>query len=190
MKYALLLLMTLQLLGGCANTTQPQKQVPSKVEAADEKNLRNLLSAIRDNPSEASPELIQDLRLALKALRDAKQVNKKTATNTAAATRVVQEPLVREAEQAVASVVLKATPTMSAGSIYTSAVMAEEDDKLRQALVLYRHASSLGSAKASKRLMEIYTNGMTGVPRNYVVAVRYKNLALQQGAYIDEKYAQ
>lgn len=75
-------------------------------------------------------------------------------------------------------------------TIYASAIQAEQQDRPLQAVALYRHASRLGHASATKRLMEIYTEGLPGISRNYMAAVKFKHLALQQGADIDEKYAQ
>jgi len=176
-----------------------------------EEELRARLNALRDNPSQASPELIRDLQEVLKALREqqvaqpgaksaaARQAKSAAAkppakTTPAKASPAKPKPVDAEPASARPMASMPAPSTEAAGvrsdTIYASAIQAEQQDRPLQAVALYRHASRLGHAPATKRLMEIYTEGLPGISRNYVAAVKFKHLALQQGADIDEKYAQ
>jgi cell division septation protein DedD len=189
------------MLGACTAVPDATQQADNlgaqeRNNADLEEELRARLNALRDNPSQASPELIRDLQEVLKALRE-QQVAQPGAKPAAA----------RQAKAVVAQPPAKPTPAKAQpakpkpidaeppggvrpDTIYASAMQAEQQDRPLQAVALYRHASRLGHATATKRLMEIYTEGLPGISRNYVAAVKFKHLALQQGADIDEKYAQ
>lgn len=204
-------------LGAC--TTVPEYAPQADNLGAQERNnadleeeLRARLNALRDNPSEASPELIRDLQEVLKALRERQAAQPMTRqTGVKQAKPAVVKPLEQAAAarepsprskaaeterrpvaqaRAVAPAVRDGAPGVRPDTIYASALQAEHQDRPLQAVALYRHASRLGHAAATKRLMEIYTEGLPGISRNYMAAVKFKHLALEQGADIDEKYAQ
>lgn len=201
------------MLGACTAVPDATQQADNlgaqeRNNADLEEELRARLNALRDNPSQASPELIRDLQEVLKALREqqvAQTVNKPAATRQAktGATKPAPakvspvKPKPADVEPSSARP-MPSTPVFTAeasagvrpDTIYASAIQAEQQDRPLQAVALYRHASRLGHALATKRLMEIYTEGLPGISRNYVAAVKFKQLALQQGADIDEKYAQ
>ena len=78
-----------------------------------------------------------------------------------------------------------ATPTLSAEEAFARAAALEQDNQLERALALYVDSSQRGHGLASQRLMEIFANGAPGLTRDYVVAVKYKELALRQGTRIE-----
>lgn len=205
------------LLGACAGVPDASKQAGNlgaqeRNNADLEEELRARLNALRDNPSEASPDLIRDLQDVLKALRERQATQSATRATSnkpakapvakaPASTIASREPLTRpkadDSERKpvaqVRAMSLPAddpSPLVRPDTIYASAMQAEHQNRPLQAVALYRHASRLGHAAATKRLMEIYTEGLPGISRNYVAAVKFKHLALEQGADIDEKYAQ
>jgi TPR repeat protein len=61
----------------------------------------------------------------------------------------------------------------------------EGERQVARAVPLYTDASRQGLVAASVRLMELYSSGADGVARNYIAAVRFKDLALQQGAKLE-----
>jgi len=161
--------------------------------------LNTKLDLIRDNPAQASPALIQEIQDLLKAIREAKATDALVETKPLAK---ANQPAVPKRNPRPTAVASKPTPlalqTSSAlrqpsatpTSIFASAELAEQADDTLQALSLYKRASSMGYGPATRRLMEIYTNGMPGIERNYIKAVRYKNLAVAQGITLGGKYAQ
>jgi TPR repeat protein len=72
-----------------------------------------------------------------------------------------------------------------AEQLFRRARNLESDHQLAQAVPLYNDASRQGLAAATLRLMEIYARGGQGVARNYLAAVKYKDLAVQQGVELD-----
>lgn len=68
---------------------------------------------------------------------------------------------------------------------FSRAAAFEQDNQLERALSLYLDSSQRGHGPASQRLMEIFANGAPGLTRDYVVAVKYKDLALRQGSQIE-----
>ncbi len=229
MKRAVTVLVKLEMcvlavmLGACVSVPDPATQAGNlgaqeRNNADLEEELRARLNALRDNPSQASPELIRDLQAVLKALREqqvaqpaakpapARQAKAPVAKPQGKPAAVARprppapsatmaapeafEPAPAMSATTVPMPVTQAVASVRPDTIYASAVQAEQQDRPLQAVALYRHASRLGHATATKRLMEIYTEGLPGISRNYVAAVKFKHLALQQGADIDEKYAQ
>ncbi len=200
------LTMVLLMLAGCATSSYEASQTAPRVTqdrsmAALEDELRMQMNAIRDNPSQASPELIRDIQVLLKTLRERQAAVAAVRPAVPPVATAAPNPTKKSAPvptqpQAIPTVTLRSPALaeqvsgVSSRLIYASAVEAEHAEQPLQAVALYRHASSLGHAMATKRLMEIYTEGLPGVARNYVTAVKFKNLALRQGADIDEKYAQ
>jgi hypothetical protein len=205
----------LLMLAGCAAPSYEASQTAPRVTqdrnmVALEDELRVQLNAIRDNPSQASPELIRDIQALLKTLRERQAAAASNPPKKSASLQVAKQvdavkkpeplspssPVTPTQPQVVPTVKLRSPALaeqfsgVSSRLIYASAVEAERVDQPLKAVALYRQASSLGHAMATKRLMEIYTEGLPGVARNYVTAVKFKNLALRQGADIDEKYAQ
>lgn len=202
-------------LTGCASSPYAQSDDGRAVSADAqtsvlEAELRQRLSALRNNPSQASPELIRELQGTLRALRERKAADQAVAMAPGsapdksgrspsakvpeqAATKSLepQKALQRQASARPAKAVLPpSADAVRAVELYAAAIEAEQQDKPLQAVALYRRASNMGHAPSTKRLMEIYTEGLPGVARSYVAAVKFKQLALAQGAYIDEKYAQ
>ena len=73
------------------------------------------------------------------------------------------------------------TPEMA----FARASVLEQNNQLEKALALYVDSSQRGHAPASQRLMEIFAYGASGLTRDYVVAVKYKELAMRQGSQIE-----
>lgn len=71
------------------------------------------------------------------------------------------------------------------GDAYTQARSLEGENQTANAIPLYAEASRQGHSAASLRLMEIYAMGAEGVSRNYIAAVEFKRLAVQQGARLE-----
>ena len=68
---------------------------------------------------------------------------------------------------------------------YSQARSLEGENQMASAIPLYVQASRQGHSAASLRLMEIYAMGAEGVSRNYIAAVEFKRLAVQQGARLE-----
>jgi hypothetical protein len=77
------------------------------------------------------------------------------------------------------------TSLAEAQALFARARLLEDERQVGRAVPLYTHASRQGLVAASVRLMELYTSGAEGLTRNYLAAVRFKDLALQQGAKLD-----
>ncbi|EHR70500.1 hypothetical protein BurJ1DRAFT_1633 [Burkholderiales bacterium JOSHI_001] len=78
------------------------------------------------------------------------------------------------------------TPSLAeAQALFARGRMLEEERQVGRAVPLYTDASRQGLVAASVRLMELYASGAEGLARNYLAAVRFKDLALQQGAKLD-----
>lgn len=78
------------------------------------------------------------------------------------------------------------TPSLAeAQALFARARLLEDERQVGRAVPLYTNASRQGLMAASVRLMELYASGAEGVARNYLAAVRFKDLALQQGAKLD-----
>ena len=87
-----------------------------------------------------------------------------------------------------ASVPMVAAPgyaSVQPNDAYTQARSLEGENQLASAIPLYAQASRQGHSAASLRLMEIYAMGAEGVSRNYIAAVEFKRLAVQQGARLE-----
>lgn len=71
------------------------------------------------------------------------------------------------------------------GDAYIHARSLEGENQTANAIPLYAEASRQGHSAASLRLMEIYATGAEGVSKNYIAAVEFKRLAVQQGARLE-----
>lgn len=76
-------------------------------------------------------------------------------------------------------------PLTPPGNAYIQARSLEGEKQTANAIPLYAEASRQGHSAASVRLMEIYAMGAEGVSRNYIAAVEFKRLAVQQGARLE-----
>jgi hypothetical protein len=78
------------------------------------------------------------------------------------------------------------TPSLAEAQVlFARARSLENERQVVRAVPLYTDASRQGLVAASVRLMELYAAGAEGLARNYLAAVRFKDLALQQGAKLD-----
>ena len=78
------------------------------------------------------------------------------------------------------------TPSLGqAQALFARARVLEDERQVGRAVPLYTDASRQGLVAASVRLMELYASGAEGLARNYLAAVRFKDLAVQQGAKLD-----
>ena len=80
---------------------------------------------------------------------------------------------------------LPVNPPIPPGDAYIQARSLEGENQVASAIPLYTEASRQGHSAASLRLMEIYAMGAEGVSKNYIAAVEFKRLAVQQGAKIE-----
>ena len=76
-------------------------------------------------------------------------------------------------------------PVIPPGEAYARARLLDGERHTALAVPLYHDASRQGHGEASLRLMEIYSIGAEGVSRNYLAAVEFKRLAMQQGITIE-----
>ena len=76
-------------------------------------------------------------------------------------------------------------PVIPPDEAYARARLLDGERHTALALPLYHDASRQGHGEASLRLMEIYSIGAEGVSRNYLAAVEFKRLAMQQGITIE-----
>lgn len=76
-------------------------------------------------------------------------------------------------------------PLTPPGNAYIQARSLEGENQTANAIPLYAEASRQGHSAASVRLMEIYAMGAEGVSKNYIAAVEFKRLAVQQGAKLE-----
>jgi TPR repeat protein len=72
-----------------------------------------------------------------------------------------------------------------AEELFARARRFDNEQQTALALPLYADASRQGMAAASLRLMEIFTTGTQDVTRNYLAAVEFKRLAVQQGITLE-----
>ena len=76
-------------------------------------------------------------------------------------------------------------PVFPPDEAYARARLLDGERHTALAVPLYHDASRQGHGEASLRLMEIYSIGAEGVSRNYLAAVEFKRLAMQQGITIE-----
>jgi len=80
---------------------------------------------------------------------------------------------------------LPGNPMIPPADAYIQARSLEGENQTASAIRLYTEASRQGYSAASLRLMEIYAMGAEGVSRNYIAAVEFKRMAVQQGARLE-----
>ena len=85
----------------------------------------------------------------------------------------------------VFSATLGIEPVIPPDEAYARARLLDGEHHTALAMPLYQDASRQGHGEASLRLMEIYSVGAEGVSRNYLAAVEFKRLAMQQGITIE-----
>ena len=89
------------------------------------------------------------------------------------------------AEVSVPMVTAPGYASVQPNDAYIQARSLEGENQMTSAIPLYAQASRQGHSAASLRLMEIYAMGAEGVSRNYIAAVEFKRLAVQQGATLE-----
>ena|SRR5215510_15188550 len=79
-------------------------------------------------------------------------------------------------------------PALSADAeaVRMQAVKLEMDGRNAEAVPLYVQAARAGSAKAARRLSEIYQNGVPGVPRDATESHKWHNAARNLGEDVNE----
>ncbi len=80
---------------------------------------------------------------------------------------------------------VSAEPLIPPDQAYARARLLDGERHIALAVPLYHDASRQGHGEASLRLMEIYSSGADGVSRDYLTAVEFKRLAMQQGMTIE-----
>ena len=98
---------------------------------------------------------------------------------------VVALPSAPTHERSKPTTLVSDSSLMPPGDAYTQARSLEGENQTVNAIPLYAEASRQGHSAASLRLMEIYAMGAEGVSRNYIAAVEFKRLAVQQGARLE-----
>ena len=88
-------------------------------------------------------------------------------------------------ERSVPIALVPTNTSIPPGDAYINARSLEGENQTANAIPLYAEASRQGHSAASLRLMEIYAMGAEGVSRNYIAAVEFKRLAVQQGARLE-----
>lgn len=111
--------------------------------------------------------------------------NEINSTNAVRAEDVSALPIVPPLERSTPIALMPTNLSMQPGDAYAHARSLEGDNQTANAIPLYAEASRQGHSAASLRLMEIYAMGAEGVSRNYIAAVEFKRLAVQQGARLE-----
>lgn len=111
--------------------------------------------------------------------------NEINSTNAVRAEDVSALPIVAPLERSTPIALIPTNSAMQPGEAYAHARSLEGDNQTANAIPLYAEASRQGHSAASLRLMEIYAMGAEGVSRNYIAAVEFKRLAVQQGARLE-----
>ena len=106
------------------------------------------------------------------------------------AAKVAQEKAAA-AEKAAAEAAEKAKRTQVARApsnveaLLQQAAAKESEGNNKEAVKLYVRAARAGSGKAAKRLGDIYTKGVDGVPRDYAESLKWYNAARVLGEEVD-----
>ena len=74
-----------------------------------------------------------------------------------------------------------AQPRDDGEALYQQAFAAESGGNARDAIRIYRRAARGGSGKAAKRLGDIFSCGVSGIPRDYGESVQWYDIAFRLG---------
>ena len=117
-------------------------------------------------------------RAAAQRIAAAERAAKEAAEKAAAAERAAKEA----AERA------ERTPVKTSSNVEAllqQAAAKESEGDNRAAVKLYTQAARAGSGKAAKRLGDIYTRGVAGVPRDYAESLKWYNAARVLGEEVE-----
>jgi serine/threonine-protein kinase len=175
------------------------KQVDAKKQAETAK-----LAAEKNAAERAAAEKAQAAKLAQdkaaneqktaadKALADKlAEAERRAAAAEQKAAAAAAEAEKRAAEKAAQDKLALAAPAAPApGSpvetLLAQAAAKESEGANKDAVRLYTQAARAGSGKAAKRLGDIYTKGVDGVPRDYAESLKWYNAARVLGETVDE----
>ena len=126
----------------------------------------------------ASERIAAAERAANERIAEAQRMAKEAADKAAAAEKAAKEAAERARTQ-----VAKAPSNVEA--LLQQAAAKESEGDNRAAVKLYTQAARAGSGKAAKRLGDIYTKGVDGVPRDYAESLKWYNAARVLGEEVD-----
>jgi serine/threonine-protein kinase len=121
-------------------------------------------------------------REAAERIAAAERAAKEAAERAAAAEKAAAEQRAA-AERAARQQVARAPSNVDA--LLQQAAAKESEGDNRGAVKLYVQAARAGSGKAAKRLGDIYTKGVDGVPRDYAESLKWYNAARVLGEEVD-----
>jgi len=127
----------------------------------------------------ASERIAAAERAANERIAEAQRLAKEAADKAAAAEKAAKEA----AEKAAKTQVARAPSNVEA--LLQQAAAKEGEGDNRAAVKLYTQAARAGSGKAAKRLGDIYTKGVDGVPRDYAESLKWYNAARVLGEEVD-----
>ena len=117
-------------------------------------------------------------RAAAEKIAAAEKAAKEAAEKAAAAERAA-----KEAQEKAKTQVARAPSNVE--TLLQEAAAKESSGDNRAAVKLYVQAARGGSGKAAKRLGDIYTKGVDGVPRDYAESLKWYNAARVLGEEVD-----
>lgn len=138
--------------------------------------------------SPAAPSPGTRMKVGLKLVQGASAIGSSGTPSPYLTTRFVgsaNEVALNHAPSEVFASPLSTEPVIAPGEAYARARLLDGEHHTALAVPLYHDASRQGHGEASLRLMEIYSIGAEGVSRNYLAAVEFKRLAMQQGITIE-----
>ena len=121
-------------------------------------------------------------REAAARIAAAERAAKEAAERAAAAEKAAAEQRAA-AERAAKQQVARAPSNVE--TLLQQAAAKESEGDNRGAVKLYVQAARAGSGKAAKRLGDIYTKGVDGVPRDYAESLKWYNAARVLGEEVD-----
>ena len=138
--------------------------------------------------SPAVPSAGARMKVAVKHVQGASAMGSSGAPSPFLAPRLVgssNEVAMNHGPSEAFPMAISAEPVFPPDEAYARARLLDGERHTALAVPLYHDASRQGHGEASLRLMEIYSIGAEGVSRNYLAAVEFKRLAMQQGITIE-----
>ena len=139
--------------------------------------------------SPAVPSAGARMKVAVKHVQGASAMGSSGAPSPFLAARLVggssNEVAMNHGPSEAFPTAISTEPVFPPDEAYARARLLDGERHTALAVPLYHDASRQGHGEASLRLMEIYSIGAEGVSRNYLAAVEFKRLAMQQGITIE-----
>ena len=138
--------------------------------------------------SPAVPSAGARMKVAVKHVQGASAMGSSGAPSPFLAARLVgssNEVAMNQGPSEAFPTAISTEPVFPPDEAYARARLLDGERHTALAVPLYHDASRQGHGEASLRLMEIYSIGAEGVSRNYLAAVEFKRLAMQQGITIE-----